>query len=93
MAKAEVDYIDAHHEMISANKIVGYSDSSEPYDQQGEIKRNRANRVIWEQHVTQLETQRDRHWMLVRITEWIAAVSMTTGFLFLIIFATVNTRS
>jgi hypothetical protein len=93
MAKAEVDYGDAHYEAISANKIVGYSDSSEPYDQQGEIKRNRANRATWERHLTQLGTKRDRSLTLVRIFEWAAAVSMTTGFLFLIIFATVNTRS
>jgi hypothetical protein len=92
MAKAEVDYIDVDHEAIST-RIVAYSDSSEPYDKQREIKINRANRAIWEQQLTQLETQRDRNWTLVRITEWIAAGSMTTGFLFLVIFATVNTHS
>jgi hypothetical protein len=93
MAKAEVAYSDAHYETISSGKIVGYSDSSEPYDRQGEIRRNRENRAIWEQHLAQSETRSDRNWKLVRITEWLAAISMTAGLLFLIIFATVNTRS
>ena len=89
MARAEVDYIDVDHEAIST-RVDAYSDSSEPFDKRREIKINRENRAKWEQHLAEMETQRDRHWTLVRITEWIASVSMTTGFLLLVIFATVN---
>lgn len=92
MAKAEVDYIDVDHEAIST-RVVAYSDSSEPFDKEREIKINRANRAKWVAKLAEWETRRDRHWSLVRITEWIAAVGMTTGFLLLVIFATVNTRS
>jgi hypothetical protein len=93
MARAEVDYIDVGHEMISSARVVAYSDSAEPYDRPREIKINRENRAKWEQRLLEMETQRDRHWTLTRISERIAAGSMTTGFLLLVIFATVNTRS
>lgn len=92
MARAEVDYIDVDHEVIST-KVVAYSDSSETFDKPREVKINRENRAKWEQQLAEMEAQRDRHWTLVKVSEWIAAVSMTSGFLLLVIFATVNTRS
>jgi hypothetical protein len=92
LARAEVSYIDVDHEVIST-KDVAYSDSSEPFDKQREIKINRSNRAKWQENLERMETQRDRHWKVVRISEWIAAVSMSTGFLLLIVFATVNTHS
>jgi uncharacterized integral membrane protein len=91
LASAEVDYIDADHEAISS-RVVAYSDSEEPFDQQREVKINRDNRTKWEQRLAEMETTRDRYFNLARICEWIAAVSMTTAFLFLVIFATVNTH-
>jgi hypothetical protein len=92
MARAEVDFIDVSVEAIST-RVSAYSDSTEPFDMQREIETNRTNRAKWEQKLAQWETWRERHWTLVRITEWTGAVSMTTGFLFLVIFATVNARS
>lgn len=91
-AKAEVRYIDVDDEVIST-KPVAYSDSSEPFDKQREIQINRSNRVIWQQELEKWETQRERHWKLVRICEWVAAISMSVGFVLLIVFATVNTNS
>jgi hypothetical protein len=92
MARAELDFIDVSVEAIST-RVTGYSDSTEPFDMQREIETNRANRATWDQKLAVWETRKKRNWNIVRITEWTAAVSMTTGFLFLVIFATLNTHS
>jgi uncharacterized integral membrane protein len=92
LARTEVDYIDVDHEAISS-RVVAYSDSSEPFDQQREVTINRANRAKWQQQLTEMETAAERHFTLARICEWIAAVSMTTAFLFLVMFAMVNTHA
>jgi hypothetical protein len=90
-AKAEVNFSDVDYEVISTQDIV-YSDSSEPFDRQRAVKINRENRAKWEKSQTEMTARRNRHWNLVRTAEWIAIVSMTAGFSFLVIFATVNTR-
>ena len=92
LASAEVAYLDAYFEVIST-QVVAYSDSSERFDKDREIKLNRESREKWKKKLAEWETLRDRHWGLVRVTEWVAAVSMLAGFLLLIIFAIVNTHS
>jgi hypothetical protein len=92
LARAEVNYIDVDHEVFTT-RSVAYSDYSEPFDKEREIKINRSNRAKWEESLEKMEAQRDRHWKLVRISEWTAAASMSAGFLLLIVFATVNTHS
>lgn len=91
MAEAEINFLDVTLEALST-RVVGYTDSSEPFDKERDIESNRSNRASWEKKLAQWGTSRDRHWAIVRGTEWLAAISMTAGFLFLIIFATVNTR-
>jgi len=92
LARAEVSYIDVDYEAIST-RVVAYSDSSEPFDMQREIKLNRSNRAKWQESLETMETKRERHWKVAMISEWVAAVSMSTGFLLLITFAIINTHS
>jgi len=90
MAKAEVAYIDVDHEVISTT-AVAYSDSSDPFDKEREVKINRSNREKWQQELERQESQRERYWTFARITEWTAAVAMFIGFLLLTVFVTINT--
>jgi hypothetical protein len=91
-AESEVSLLDADSAVVDAMAgSIKYSDASEPFDKDRELKINRENREVWQKEFERTKKKADTHWKLTQWAERIAGVSILAGFLLLIAFAVVST--
>lgn len=88
-AESEISYIDVDSEIISTKPVI-YADAAEPFDKEREIKINKENRDVWQAELARIGEKAIRNWRLVVMTEWVAGICMSAGFLLLIVFAVFN---
>lgn len=91
-AESEVALFDADSEVVAAMAgQIAYSDASEPFDKDRELKINRENREVWQKEFERTKKKAEAHWKVSQWAERVAGVSILIGFLLLIAFAVVST--
>jgi len=87
-----VALFDADSEVVAAMAgQIAYSDASEPFDKDRELKINRENREVWQKEFERTKKKAEAHWKVSQWAERVAGVSILIGFLLLIAFAVVST--
>lgn len=87
-SESEIEFIDADSEAVSAvSPSIIYEDAPEPFDLARELKINKENRERWHDSLQSTQVRLKRYWKTALVSEWTAGISMTLGFLLLIVFA------